>query len=190
MTKSAARTARRDASRSAVYAAEELVFGETLYCEPLGASGVLDLARALSENGWWQANGIPFEVVPARRESQQSSASNQRRAGDAAKIRLSLHQEDAATLAHEAAHLLANAHGETAAHGPIFRAAEIDVVAVMCGSTASARLSRAFTDDRLAVADRSWHSPDRLSERGLYSQWRIARQMASADGLQRPTSVE
>ena len=165
---------KRDATRSAVYAVEEAVFGETLFAEPLGASGVLDLARVLNENAWWQANGVPFAVVPTRREARHSSASMRPPRDGPAQIRLSVFQEDAVTLAHETAHLLALGHQCDTAHGPLFLAAEIDVARVLCGTVAADRLARAFDDARLERAARRWMPPDQLTERGLFGRWRIA----------------
>lgn len=159
----------RDVDRQRVYAAENLVFEETLFVEPLGATGVVDLARLVGADPWWVRNGIPFTVSPARRESLHSSAFV---AGDTARIRLSIHQEDAATLAHELAHLLANRHDPHAGHGPLFRAAELDTVTLVCGTTTAARLGRCFADSSLALARRRWQDPTGEFDRGLYGHLR------------------
>ncbi len=162
----------RDSDRSRVYAAEDLVFDETLFTEPLGATGIVEMARLIAADPWWLAEGIEFRVTPARRESHHSSA---RVTAGVARIRLSLRQEDAATLAHELAHLVATHRGGRTGHGPLFRAAELDVVAVVCGTAASARLARAFADDGLAIAPRLWQAPADRGERGLYGRWRLDR---------------
>ncbi len=164
----------RDATRSAVYAAEHLVFAETLFAEPIGPAGVLDLATALQATAWWQRHGVPFEVVPTRRESGHSAAVISGAGARGAQLRLSVHQEDVATLAHEAAHLLAATAGASPAHGPLFVAAELDVVAVLCGTVAGDRLRRAFTEAGLPIAGRSWEVPEDLDARGLYGRWRIS----------------
>lgn len=191
----------RDASRSAVYAVEHAVFAETLFSEPLGPAGVLDLAELLAGTGWWQRNGVSFTVVPTRRESQHSSANTRPTGGRSAQIRLSVHQEDAATLAHEIAHLLAALHGTTTPHGPVFIAAELDVASLVCGTIAAARLTRAFTEARLTAADRTWERPDQVEDRGLFGRWRTSRFIVGADdilsaedvvgaeGLEPPTSA-
>lgn len=163
----------RDAKRSAVYAVEHAVFAETLFSEPLGAAGVLDLVDLLAHTDWWQRNGTVFTVRPARRESQHSSAGITATGGRVAQIRLSIHQEDAATLAHELAHLLAARHGASTAHGPVFVAAEIDVVTVLCGTIAAGRLAERFAEAGLLGADRSWEPPAPLLQRGLFGRWRL-----------------
>lgn len=173
----------RDTDRRAVYAAEDLVFGETLFSEPVGPAGILELAAVLATDAWWLRNGVPFEVVPTRRESLHSSAhlrqgSPRSVSGRVAQVRLSMHQEDAATLAHEVAHLLAAVHGEDTSHGPTFRAADVDVVAVLCGTIAAGRLARAFADAGLEIAARAWPEPDLLTDRGIYGRWRLTRQTA------------
>jgi len=165
----------RDASRSALYAVEHLVFAETLFSEPIGPAGVLDLAGLVGGSDWWRANGVPFEVVPTRREAQHSSAQAESSGDTRGQIRLSVHQEDAATLAHELAHLLAAHHGIGPAHGPLFVAAEIDVVAVVCGTIVADRLAHALADAGLPAASRAWEAPERPGDRGLYGRWRSAR---------------
>ncbi|MBS1848213.1 MAG: hypothetical protein JST73_08030 [Actinobacteria bacterium] len=169
----------RDGDRAAVYGAEDLVFAETLFAEPLGASGVTGLAAALRADDWWRSNGVAFEVVPARRESDHSSARLARHPGDIAQIRLAIHAEDAATLAHEAAHLVASIHGADSAHGDVFRSAEIDVVTVLCGTSAADRLARSFAAARLGCAPRAWTAPSPTTERGIYGRWRVARLTAT-----------
>lgn len=169
----------RDPDRRRVYAAENLVFDQTLHTEPLGPAGVMDLAELVAAEPWWAAHGVRFELIPARRESGHSSATH--RAAGVSRIRLSIHQEDAATLAHELAHLLSAHHGARVGHGARFRTAELDVVAMLCGTVASARLAEAFAQHGLGLAPRGWPAPDRLTERGLYGQWRVAR----LGGLQR-----
>lgn len=162
----------RDADRQRVYDAEDLVFDETLFTEPLGATGVVDLARLVNADRWWVDNGVPFTVSPARRESLHSSAFV---AGDVARIRLSIHQEDAATLAHELAHLLAGRHDGGTGHGPLFRAAQLDTVTLVCGTKTAARLGRAYADAALPWSLRCWQDPTGRFDRGLYGHWRVAR---------------
>lgn len=168
----------RDRDRRRVYGVENLIFDETLFTEPLGAAGVVDLAGLVNQDPWWVRNGVAFTVSPARRESQHSSAFL---AGEVARIRLSVHQEDAATLAHELAHLLAGRHDPNAGHGPLFRAAELDTVTLVCGTTAAARLGRAFDDADLTVAARRWQDPTGAFDRGIYGRWRLRYFTTTAD---------
>ena len=71
-------------------------------------------------------------------------------------IRLAETQLTVATVAHELGHALAGvAHG----HGAVFRAAHIDVVALLCGAEVSQRLAEAYTAFELAVGTRAWPPP-------------------------------
>ncbi|HET8930432.1 MAG TPA: hypothetical protein VFN21_07235 [Acidimicrobiales bacterium] len=178
----------RDAMRSAVYAVEHSVFAETLFSDPVGAAGMLDLAGLVADSGWWQRNGTTFEIAPTRREAQHSSATAEPAGGGPAQIRISVHQEDAATLAHELAHLLAGSHGATPPHGPTFIAAELDVVSLVCGTIAARRMSRAFSEAGIAASARTWEPPDPLEDRGLFGCWRLARLVGDHAGGEPGTS--
>lgn len=168
----------RDNDRSRVYAAEDLVFAETLFSEPIGEGGILDLVASISVEPWWIDTGVAFRVVPSRRESNHSLARMCESDDDVAQIRLTVHQQDAATLAHELAHLVALAHSDEVAHGALFRKAEIDTVTLVCGSVAAGRLERAFAGNSLEVAPRRWRAPSEPTDRGLYGRWRVQNQVA------------
>lgn len=177
----------RDGDRARVYDAEAMVFDETLFSEPLGPAGILDLTDRFLADPWWQRNGVPFTVAPTRRESAHSWARSESRTDSnvataqirRSQIRLSLQGEDAATLAHEAAHLLGDRHAAHPAHGALFRRAEVDVVAVVCGSIAAGRLDQAFADANLDLADRDWTEPTGVTDRGIYGRWRTERLQAT-----------
>ena len=65
---------------------------------------------------------------------------------------------DDGTLTHELAHALA---GVTAGHDGWFRAAHIDVVALLAGAGAADDLARAYAAAGLTIGDRRWPSPVR-----------------------------
>ena len=74
----------------------------------------------------------------------------------AAVIRLAAGQHDDVTVAHELAHLLAGiAHG----HDERFRAAHVDVVALLAGDRAASMLAEAYTSFGLAAGRRAWPPP-------------------------------
>lgn len=163
----------RDSTRSRTYAAEEAAFAHTLYHERLGMHGATRLARMLAAEPWWMKLGIDFEVVATRRESTRSFA---RYGGEDApdQIRLSIGGENAATLAHECAHLVVINHSPgVAAHGPEFRTALLDVATVLLGTTGREMLADAFAQDRLSVGPRQWDRPEPGTDHGLYGQYRI-----------------
>ena len=81
-----------------------------------------------------------------------------------ATIRLAGAQTTVATAAHELAHTLA---GVAAGHGPVFRMAYLDVIAVITNADSTDRrhalhvgqLARALDEDELSVGDRRWPQP-------------------------------
>ncbi len=106
-------------------------------------------ARMIVDGDWWrQAGGPAVDVVAARRTARSSSARHDGR--HAAVIRLAAGQLDDVTIAHELAHLLAGIdHG----HDERFRAAHLDVVALLAGTRAASMLAEAYC--RLRAAGRS-----------------------------------
>ncbi len=158
----------RDVDKALVYAAEDMVFDNTIFAEPFGPQGLLGLAVRLNGLEWWQSVGVPFSIAPTRRESGHSTCSFN---NDGAVLRFSLAGENAATFAHEAAHLVAQHHGATPAHGPLFRAAELDVVTIVCGPVAAERLREVFLSNDLLVAARKWIAPRPVGELGLVGIW-------------------
>lgn len=158
----------RDIDKALVYAAEDMVVDQTIFAEPIGPQGLLGLASRLNNLAWWHCVGVPFSVAPTRRESGHSTCSVN---DDGALLRFSLAGENAATFAHEAAHLVAQHHGAAQAHGPLFRAADIDVVAVVCGSVVADRLREVFLGNALQIAARKWIAPRPVGELGLVGIW-------------------
>lgn len=168
----------RDSNRSKVYAAENLVFMETLYCEPLGMTGVASLSDHLFVDEWWvrHINKFP-EAVPTRRESHHSFADTTRQ-----QLRFAVGHENAATLAHEAAHIATRVlhSGDIASHGVEFRATMLDVTSLLCGPVMAARLNNSYLSHGLKVGIRHRPAPPVVHERGIYALWRLGRHSATA----------
>jgi hypothetical protein len=146
---------RDDRGREAVYAAEAAAFGGTTLEEPRRFAELRERANALIAGDWWRrAGGGPADVVAARPSARSSSARNAARTV----VRLPVGQLDEATLAHELAHVLAGVeHG----HDERFRAAHVDVVAVLAGSRHAGALTGSYREFGLALAARTWPPPVR-----------------------------
>ncbi len=141
-----------DRGREAVYAAELAAFGGTSFDSAMTFEELLWLRNALQASKWWPAGMI---VVERARTDAQSSTTRQCDEGQQ-KIRIAARQCTALTFAHEAAHVLA---GVDRGHGPLFRRAEIDVVAALFGSSPAGWLCNAFAQMDLRVANRTWQQP-------------------------------
>jgi hypothetical protein len=157
-----------DAERSALYAAEEAAFEGTDLEIAFGFARAKAMATAVLDHPWWP--GPHVEVSATRRDAASSScrvrppAPGHLDVSAAAEIRLAPSQTTAATVAHELAHALS---GPSAGHGPIFRRALLDVVAVLTNLDSTDRrrhlhtdqLAGAFADAGLRVAARRWPAP-------------------------------
>jgi hypothetical protein len=147
---------RHDRGREAVYAAEETAFGGTDLEDPRPLGELRARAAAVVDGDWWtRAGGQSIDLVAARADARSSTA---RGRGREAVIHLATAQRDTATMAHELAHVLA---GIDRGHDELFRAAHVDVVAVLSGSGASASLARAYRAFGLDVGPRTWPPPVR-----------------------------
>jgi len=152
-----------DVDRSAVSAAELAAFDGTDLEEVVDFTGLVDRMRSVTAGQWWP--GPPVEVMAARADASSSSARCATSAVDGrVTIRIAGPQTTVATAAHELAHALA---GVGAGHGPLFRAAYLDVIAVITNADSTDRrldlhldqLATAFADAGLPVADRRWPGP-------------------------------
>ncbi len=155
--------ASRDDERTAVYAAEAVAFDGTDLESTLPLERLQDLVAELTATAWW--SGPPVAVTAARRDAASSSARDRQvAAGGPASVRIAAGQCTIATVVHELAHCLA---GVDAGHGPVFRAAMLDVVTVATnldptdrrGALHVAQLRQAFDEARLAVGERRWPAP-------------------------------
>lgn len=150
-----------DPGQVAVAEAEEAAFGGTTLDTPSTREALSARVHEVVTGEWWRRNGPPVHVVAPRRSTRSSTA---RRCGDGVEIRLAAEQLTIATAAHELAHALAGIdHG----HDATFRAAHIDVVAVMGGHDAGARLTDAYLSFALAVDQRCWSAPWRVGGTGF-----------------------
>ena len=148
-----------DTDRSAVYAAELAAFDGTDLELVVGVEPLAALVDRLTAGQWWPGPGVVLR--PARSDARSSTT---RCADVGATIRLAHSQATVATAAHELAHALA---GVGAGHDGRFRAAYLDVIAVITNLEPTDRrgplhmdqLRIAFAADGLDVAPRSWPAP-------------------------------
>jgi hypothetical protein len=175
-------TAVRDAQRQRVYEAEELAFGQTLADESAGLGGMATLAGILFADLWWvdATGGVVPRVVRARSDAHRSTASRDRR-GDWV-LRIAPGHDQPPTLSHEAAHVLTTVATEAtpgataAAHGPVFRAAHLDVATVVFGAHGRQLLAHEYRKAGLDVAPRTvWPEPPiPIEAHGIVGVWRRA----------------
>jgi hypothetical protein len=146
-----------------VYAAELAAFDGTDLEVVIGVPELCRRVDVVLTGEWWP--GPPVTVVAARRDAESSST---RCRADAAAsgvtIRVAAGQATLATAAHELGHALAGpGHG----HGPLFRSAYLDVIAVLTNLDPTDRrhrlhvdqLADGFADSGLTVAARTWPPP-------------------------------
>jgi hypothetical protein len=152
------RACRDDRGREAVYAAEEAAFGGTDLADQHPLADLQAQVTTIVDGEWWRpAGGLPVDLVAARRDARSSST---REGDDRAVIRVADGHFDVATVAHELAHVLAGIdHG----HDEQFRAAHVDVVAVLAGSAAGSMLAGSYGTFGLPVGVRTWLPPVRGS---------------------------
>lgn len=165
----------RDGDRSAVYAAELAAFDGTDLETVLPFAGIAAAVDWVTTGEWWP--GPLVRALPARRDAVSSStrcriespSESSGRAGAIehsaqVEIRLAAGQCTIATAAHELAHALA---GVGAGHGPTFRQAYLDIVAVITNRSSLdrrhdlhvAQLADAFAAIGLSVGERHWPAP-------------------------------
>ena len=144
-----------DRGRAAVAAVEDAAFGGT-DADVAVDRDVLPARLGVVVGGpWWQASGPPVTIDTPRR-STRSSTARSRHGESPVEIRFADDQLTTATLAHELAHALA---GVDDGHGESFRAAHIDVTAMLCGAGAGKRLGDAYVAFGLAVGARARPPP-------------------------------
>jgi len=158
-------TGTADIGCTAVYAAEEVAFGGTDLDEELPLAALFAAAGQLTAGEWWRSSGGPAVTVTAARMDARSSAA--RAAGGTGahvSITLAHGQGTLATVAHELAHALAGVrHG----HDATFRAAHVDVVALLAGADAADRLAAAYRELGVPTGGRQWPPPVRMVGHGF-----------------------
>jgi hypothetical protein len=151
-----------DTGRAATYAAEEDAFGGTDLDVESSLEALVAMAATITAGEWWRTCGAPaVRVVGASTAAHSSSA---RSTGPAVLVRVAGGQRTPGTLTHELAHALA---GVAAGHDAVFRAAHVDVVALLAGAGAAADLVQSYGAAGLAVGDRAWPSPIRVRGDGF-----------------------
>jgi hypothetical protein len=145
-----------DVGREATYAAEEDAFGGTDLDAATSLEALVALAKTITAGEWWRACGAPTVLVEA--SSTVANSSSARSAGPAVVVRLAGGQRTPGTLTHELAHALA---GVAAGHDDVFRAAHVDVVALLAGADAAGDLGHAYAVAGLAIEERRWPAPIR-----------------------------
>lgn len=152
-----------DIDRSAVYAAESAAFDGTDLEDQRQFEQLADLTVSMTTCPWWP--GPVVAVRLARRDARSSSTRCEAdRRLESTTISLASEQLTTATLAHELAHALA---GVRRGHDATFRAAYLDVVAVMTNldprdrrrNLHVAQLGSAFEAAGLDVGSRHWSAP-------------------------------
>lgn len=141
----------RDDGRSEVYAAELSAVGGTTLEQQVSLSELQQAAAAVVLSSWWPTG--PVAIGSARSDARSSRAHDR---GGRVEIRLAVGQHDMATLIHELAHALA---GTPAAHGPMFRAAHLDLMSLLAQPADVEWLRRAYAAHGLAVGERQWEQP-------------------------------
>jgi len=147
-----------DSGRTAVYEAEEAAFGGTDLDDIRPIGELAAAATQLTSGEWWRGSSGPEVVVTrARRGVVSSSARRVEVPGRPVEIRLAARQATTATLTHELAHALAGIrHG----HDGRFRAAHVDVCAVLGDRSAATSLQTAYIAFGVAPGPRCWLSPN------------------------------
>jgi hypothetical protein len=153
-------TSALDVGRTAVYAAEEAAFGGTELDEERPLAELVAASVALTTGAWWQSVGAPrASVSAARADARSSAARTATGSGGAVAITLADGQRTLATLGHELAHAFAGVHR---GHDATFRAAHVDVIAVLAGGASAAALATAYRRLGVPAGVRRWAPPVRM----------------------------
>lgn len=200
-----ARSKRKDPDQDAVYHAEEIVFSNTLFEEPLHSDDLLHLADELFSHDWWEQFNIPTPTIEptTSRDTTSSAQFFPSRSGGDALIRIAPHQVTPRILAHEAAHVAQDyfysltLRPDLEDHGREFRSAYLVVAEILLGRQAALNLADAFARfvpqrPEHAPGQKGWvvtlprnrtsQDPERM---GIYPAWRLRQQMEEADRLRK-----
>jgi hypothetical protein len=142
-----------DRGRAAVAAAEDMAFGGTGLDVALDRAAVADALATITGGPWWVSCGPRVTLAPPQGGTVSSSARARR---DHVRIVFADGQLTLATVAHELAHALSGiAHG----HDAVFRAALVDVTAVLAGPDAADDLAGSLRAMGVDPAVRTWPVP-------------------------------
>jgi hypothetical protein len=153
-----------DNERTALYSAELAAFDGTDLEVVGGYELVAGRVDEVVTGEWWPGPSVDVRLARTDARASSTRCAGEVEAGATAIIRLAPEQITVATAAHELAHALA---GAAAGHGPLFRRAYLDVVAVVTNLDSTDRrldlhvgqLQQAFLARDLGVDDRQWAAP-------------------------------
>jgi hypothetical protein len=137
-----------------VAAAEAAAFGGTAADERRPRDELHRRVAEVVAGGWWATCGPPVRVTTPRRSTRSSSA--RPLFPGTTEIRLADEQLTLATVAHELAHVLA---GVDRGHDEGFRAAYVDLTALLVGDEAAAALVAACAEFGCPAGSRAWAPP-------------------------------
>ncbi len=157
---------RADRGREAVYAAEEAAVGGTDLDDRRSLADLRRVAAEVVDGVWWRScRGPAVAVGGARADALSSRAVQGRgRVPGPVEVRLAELQQTSATLAHELAHALV---GVERGHDERFRAAHVDVLAVLAGAGPAGALASSYARLGVAPGRRRWPSPVRAEGPGF-----------------------
>lgn len=153
-----------DGERAAVYAAELAAFDGTDLEVDIGFAAVAARTEAVVADTWWPRGAVRVQRAKSTATSSSTRCVGAGSVASHVRIRFAAGQCTVATAAHELAHVVA---GPEQGHGATFRAAYLDVVAVITNLDPTDRrrelhvehLRDAFAAAGLHVGDRSWPAP-------------------------------
>ena len=137
------KTMARDADRQRSYDAEYEAFEETSYESPLGLHALELLTAKICATPWWRENSSAQRVLIKEAHPAAKTSSASRAKGE---IRIAHGMDTIATLCHELAHIAAND-----AHGPVFRAAMVELIRLVAGQAPASRLEKIYRAKKLAI---------------------------------------
>lgn len=151
---------KRDRGRSRVYKVEEAVFAGSEASRLRSFDEVVEVAEAVFDTRWWSRFDVEVELRQTRPSARSSFCDFY--GGRSFTVAMCPAQLEAATLAHELAHVITSVSdvGDPG-HGPTFRSAMVDLTAVILGHRWSDTLLDALHDAGLDIGQRKWWAPGR-----------------------------
>jgi len=154
-----------DVGRVAVTEAEDGAFGGTELDRTCPLEDLVALADDVTSGSWWAAAAAPrVRVAGARAGTASSSARAAAARPGEVVVRVADGQRTVGTVTHELAHALA---GVASGHDARFRAAHVDLVAVVAGADAGRMLASAYAAAGVPAGRRGWPAPFRAVGAGF-----------------------
>jgi hypothetical protein len=158
-----------DVDRERVYRAEKVAYLGGRGKHPMSWTDLIELSNRVFDHPMWRSlYGSRPKVQKARVDALRSVAYITEN-----RIRVARSQQDAWTLAHELAHLVAakvdwrNGEG----HGESFRNAQVTMVHLILGPEAADHLVRSFQSSGLSVNEQGLYRPMVPHQDGLFGDW-------------------